>query len=81
MNYLIVECPHCKSYIYILKNEINCKIFRHGVYKSNNKQINPHMKKEECDKLIKQNLIFGCGKPFKLIKEKNEYKAITCDYI
>ena len=51
MNYLIVECPHCKSYIYILKKEINCKIFRHGVYKSNNKQINPHMKKEECDYL------------------------------
>ena len=39
MNYLIVECPHCKSYIYILKKEINCKIFRHGVDKSNNKQI------------------------------------------
>lgn len=28
---LIINCPHCDSKILI--NKINCKIFRHGVYK------------------------------------------------
>ena len=31
------------------------------------KQIDPHLKKEECDRLKSKNLIYGCGKPFQLI--------------
>ncbi len=34
----IVLCPHCMEYIEIL--ELNCKIFRHGVFKDSGKQIN-----------------------------------------
>ncbi len=62
----IVECPHCLMMIEI--TEINCAIFRHGVYKKNNKQINPHMSKADCDKLFNQGKIYGCGKPFKIIQ-------------
>ncbi len=77
---IIIICPHCEDNILIMEKEINCAIFRHGVYKKTLKQINPHEKKEECDRLVNENLIYGCGKPFKLIKEE-EYKAIVCDYI
>lgn len=78
---IIVLCPQCHNNVLIMENEINCAIFRHGIYKNNFKQINPHEKKEACDRLVEEGSIHGCGKPFKLIKEENEYKAVICDYI
>lgn len=76
---MIVICPHCNNYIEII--ELNCCIFRHGIYKSSNEQIDPHMNKEKCDYLIKENLIYGCGKPFQIIKNQDDIKVIICDYI
>jgi len=78
-NIIVVECPHCNLLIEI--DEINCAIFRHGILKKNNKQINPHASKQECDNYINNNMIIGCGKPFKLVSENNEHKAVICDYI
>jgi hypothetical protein len=77
---IVVTCPHCNDQILI--EQLNCKIFRHGILKSNNTQINPHASKEECDYYINNNLIYGCGKPFKIIEnETNELIAVFCDYI
>lgn len=76
---IFVTCPHCKDFVEIL--QINCSIFRHGVYKHNNVQINPHSPKELCDHLLKTDQIYGCGKPFRLIYDGKEYSAIICDYI
>jgi hypothetical protein len=76
---LIVKCPHCEELIEIL--ELNCKIFRHGVFKHNLQQLNPHTPKLNCDYYADHNLIFGCGKPFMLIKEEDKYIAKECDYI
>lgn len=72
-----IKCPHCDIDILILSSEINCKIFRCGVYKKDGKSINPHASKNECDRLFKENLIYGCGKPFKFDGKKLE----ICDYI
>lgn len=85
MDYIIVMCPNCCNYIQILKKDFNCKIFRHGIFIDSNKQIDPHLPKNECDELIKNNKIYGCGKPFKLKEVVEEgtvnYCAIKCDYI
>ena len=75
----IVICPHCKDYILIEK--INCAIFRHATFKTNGKQIDPHTSKEMCDKYIKKNLIYGCGKPFKLVTINDKFDTEICDYI
>jgi hypothetical protein len=80
-DYIVVKCPHCDSLIYIKKKELNCKIFRHGVYKQSLKQMDPHMKKIECDNLVKKELIYGCGKPFKIVIENNNYHVKKCGYI
>lgn len=83
-DFIFVECPHCNDEIIIKKTELNCCIFRHGIYKTTWKQINPHMKKTTCDELLRKKLIYGCGKPFKIIKlieNDDKYKAIICDYI
>lgn len=79
MTYII--CPHCNFYVEI--EQINCAIFRHGVYKKSNKQINPHLDKLSCDELVKLDKIYGCGKPFKLTFDAttNGWIANICDYI
>jgi hypothetical protein len=74
-----VICPHCQLYVII--EQINCGIFRHGVLKSNNEQINPHLDKQSCDDLVEKNLIYGCGKPFRIVKQGDTFIIEICDYI
>lgn len=76
---LIITCPHCNDLISI--EELNCKIFRHGVMKDTGKQINPHASKIECNEYITNNLVYGCAKPFRIIEDKNNYIVEICDYI
>ena len=79
--YTLVLCPWCSMYIIIMKEEFNCKIFRHGVLKSNHTQIDPHLNKQDCDRLVRENLIYGCGKPYQLVEKNNIWIAEKCDYI
>jgi len=80
INDIVVVCPYCEKPILIEK--LNCCIFRHGILKQNGKQINPHASKELCDYYVTKALIFGCGKPFQIIRnECNELVAVVCDYI
>jgi G:T-mismatch repair DNA endonuclease (very short patch repair protein) len=82
---LVVECPHCRDPILIEK--LNCCIFRHGVFKTNGSQMDPHTPKNLCDYYVESRLIIGCGKPFKIIQNINsknnddKFVAIICDYI
>ena len=71
------QCPHCKRTIEVDRKSINCKIFRHGVYKSTLIPIDPHTSKETCDLLLRANKIYGCSKPFYF----DGTKVSICDYI
>jgi hypothetical protein len=76
----IIECPHCNTFIFIL--ELNCKIFRHGVFIATGQQIDPHCPKELCEMYLEKGLIYGCGKPFRIIETgEHGWKAEQCDYI
>ena len=75
-NLLIIECPHCKQSIEIIA--LNCKIFRCGVFKATNQQIDPHLDALSCIELKTNDLIYGCGKPFQIQDNGN---VIKCDYI
>jgi hypothetical protein len=72
-------CPHCKDYMLI--EQLNCGIFRHGVIKTSGQQIPPHASKQICDELYKKNLIYGCGLPFQIINRNGFYIVEICDYI
>lgn len=72
----IIKCPHCDQHIEIIA--LNCRIFRCGVYKNTNNQINPHLDESSCKELKKKDIIYGCGKPFTILH--NGTVAI-CDYI
>ena len=75
----VLKCPHCNEFIIIEK--INCGIFRHGTFKNNGEQINPHSSKVECDFYVNEQAIYGCGKPFKITVSNNNYTIEICDYI
>ena len=76
----IITCPNCNDYIII--SELNCCIFRCGIYKKTNTQIDSHLSKEKCDILIKNDLIYGCGNPFKIvIEDDGTWIVQKCDYI
>ncbi len=72
---LIVNCPNCNQYIII--EQLNCCIFRCGVFKYNGIQIPPHLGQIQCNNLIEQRLIYGCASPFRIVNGVAE----TCDYI
>lgn len=69
---IFLECPHCKIQIEI--SEINCGVFRCGIYKDNGQQVPPHMPKEEAEKL--GDTIYGCGQPFQYLNGK----LVKCDW-
>ena len=76
----IITCPHCNDILII--SELNWKIFRHGIYKKSNEQIDTHLSKEKCDILIKKDLIYGCGKPLQIIiQDDGTWIVQKCDYI
>ena len=77
------NCPHCSLMIQVDKNQANCLIFRHGILKNKLTQIDPHLPKKDCDYLFDQDLIYGCSKPFRLVKNStNEISFVEiCDYI
>ena len=76
---IVIECPNCKESILI--EQLNCRIFRHGILKKNGEQINPHSSKDLCDYYVKHDLIYGCGKPF-LVKGNAPILIVEiCDYI
>ena len=133
-NCYIFECPTCEIPVQVLRDQVNCQIFRHGqmkntytirflnnltkrvnlndiVFSGNNlavgatvmarenpevehasgkvvavhegRQIPPHTSELICNKLIADNLIWGCGKPFRLLLNTDghaEY-AVKCGYI
>lgn len=69
-------CPHCGGGIEVA--DMQCRVFRHCVLKNKGILVNPHASKEELDILLRQDLIYGCGKPFRI--DQNGV-PVVCEYI
>lgn len=80
-DYYTVICPSCQDLVIIYKNELNCRIFRHAVYKNSMHPIPPHASKEECDRLAESGEVYGCTKPFRVEGDGEKVFAIACEYI
>ena len=70
-------CPHCQFNIFILYTDVNCGIFRCGVFKTSGESIPPHISEDQSNSLIAQNMIIGCGKPFQI----KDGQLSTCGWI
>jgi len=79
-NSVSFTCPWCEMMISVDLQQINCRIFRCGIFKDSLKQINPHLPKADCDKLVQERKIYGCSKPFEYV-QTDPPKVIKCDYI
>lgn len=77
----VFECPHCNLLVQVKEKDLRCKIFRHAVYKANNKPIKPHAPQADCERLLAQNLVYGCAKPFRLVTTGKVLRAEICGYI
>ena len=77
-NFYEFKCHSCNLTIIIEHDQLNCRIFRCGVMKSNGEPIPPHSSKQVCYELRDNNLIYGCGLPFKI---NNNMQLVACDYI
>jgi len=81
-NLYTFNCPHCDGYIEVEEQQVACQIFRHGTFKQPGlPPINPHASKEECERLLRENLILGCAKPFKFFFAQPQNYVEPCDYI
>ena len=70
-------CPHCDVMCQVPRNEIRCTIFRHAVFKKDMAFVPPHASKNECERWLKKDLVYGCAKPFKF----DGNRVFKCDYI
>jgi len=72
-----VTCPQCQGLVIIEENEVNCAIFRHGVFRNSGQPIPPHSKLDQCQRWVENNEIWGCGAAFSLNKSTLETKLET----
>ena len=75
----VVMCPSCETPVLI--EQMNCAIFRHGIFKQYATQIPPHSSQVDCDAFVKNGLIYGCGKPFTIVIVDGLPVAEHCGYI
>ena len=77
---MFLNCPHCDGTIEVLENEVNCGIFRHGIYKSG-APVPPHSPEHVCRDLLKRDLLYGCAMPFKVTRSSDGYVVVKCGWI
>ena len=73
-------CPHCELLTEVHEKELNCCIFRHGVYQQTYKPINPHASQQEVQRLKLDNAIIGCGGPHQLKLIDGQWTVHPCPW-
>ena len=80
MSLVLLTCPYADCGVTVEIIELNCRIFRCGVLKATGQQIPPHAPKEECDGYVRDGLIYGCGRPFRVDGENPDFSSHSCGY-
>ena len=80
--WLVLTCPHCNDYVLTSVETLNCRIFRHGVDKLSFQPLPPHSSKELCDRMVAEQRIYGCGRPFRVQETASgSFQCVDCDYV
>ena len=73
---LIFNCPHCDKYIIIPLSSLNGnENFIHAIFINNYEQVDPNLTEIECQYLLENNMVFGCCKKFKIIRQNDIYNV------
>ena len=79
--FIVFVCPHCSGEFSVHAAELNCRIVRHFVFKDF-QQLNPHAPKEECERVVREELGYGCAGPVELFSgDDGQWSARICGYI
>jgi hypothetical protein len=67
---IMFTCPYeeCQGTITVAPNQINCGVFRHGVYKATGRPVGAHLSQDKCLELVRQGKVYGCVQPFRIRK-------------
>jgi hypothetical protein len=67
---LMFTCPYedCQGTVTVSPNQVNCGVFRHGVYKTTGRPIGAHLSQAKCLELVHQSKVYGCARPFRIKK-------------
>lgn len=77
-----VACPHCNSLVVVENKFMSLSLFRHTVYKKNNRQVPPTIDQKAYDDLIKRKQVIGCHQPYFLYKQDDgSPTTIKCTYM
>ncbi|NDE17926.1 hypothetical protein EBZ80_23675 [bacterium] len=83
--WLSFACPHCHVWVTVHRPEVNCGIFRHGVFRETGQPVPPHASQPDCEQWHATDQIWGCGKPFRLSRGAggvdDGFRVDICDYI
>ena len=78
-------CPWCEEVVVVRPQDVACKIFRHAEFKRKAGRfrfVNPHAPQAECERWVREDLIVGCGKPFRLDAPGGQAKRVSkCGYL
>lgn len=77
LDHFYFKCPHCELLCQVPRSEIRCTVFRHAVFKKSGEFVPPHAEKEECERWIREDLVWGCAKPFRF----NGKMVEVCGYV
>jgi thioester reductase-like protein len=58
-------------------SELNCTIFRCGIYVADGKQISQHMTRDAAMALVKSGLVIGCGNQYQIVYHNNPNKDLV----
>jgi hypothetical protein len=72
------QCPHCELWIQVRREDLNCKIFRHGVFIDSGKPIDPHASKGDVES--QSHNILGCGGPHMIYNDTGKWYVRACSW-
>lgn len=70
--YFVIQCPHCGDTMFLYRKEIKCGKIRHGTILSKNRQLHFNTSDEKCVQLLRDRLVIGCTKPFRVTIVRRE---------
>ena len=74
---VVVHCPHCRLPASITSQEIDAGAIYHGVMKKNGHKIQKRIPPEWVQYLKSNDLIYGCGKPFMVLRKSSvQFEAV-----
>lgn len=73
--YFVFQCPHCGDTMFLYRKEVECGKIRHGTILTKNRQLHFNISDKKCAQLLRDKLVAGCTKPFRVVIARPELSS------